>query len=75
MKHVSLWSLKKLPINDITAYIQTNSDPSLQARMVNLPLPDYSKLSPEESHESLITAISKMSEEKYEDFLLEIIDE
>jgi hypothetical protein len=75
MNHVSLWSLKKLPINEVIAYIQTNSTPSLQARMANLSLPDYNKLSPKETHESLITAISKMSEEKYEDFLLEIIDE
>jgi hypothetical protein len=72
---ISIWSLKKMPMDQVTAYIQTNGSVSFQARMANLPVSDYEKLAGDEARERLIDAISKMSGEQYDDYLLELIDE
>lgn len=72
---VSIWTLKKQPIQEIIAYILDHSDANYQAKLVNKELQAYLKLSPSAKSESMIHAISQMDEETYDDYLLELIDE
>jgi hypothetical protein len=72
---VSIWTLKKMPMDQVTAYIQANGSVSFQARMADMPVPEYANLAGDEAREKLIDAISRMSGEQYDDYLLELIDE
>lgn len=71
----SLWSIKKLPINEAIEFIRNNSSPALLAQIIKIPVTDYYKLSSSECRNQLLQAISSMSEDSYDHFLLEIIDE
>lgn len=76
MKHeVSVWTLKKRPLQEVLHYIEQNSSPAFQAKMVNLRPEEYSNLNHEAAREKLEIAISQMDDELYTDYLLEIIDE
>lgn len=75
MNHISLWSLKKLPMDEVIDYIRVHGKPELQARMANVPLDDYARMDEASARSSLIGSISRMNDEDYENCLLEIIDE
>lgn len=75
MNHISLWSLKKLPMEELIDYIRVHGKPELQARMASLPLDAFAQLGEAAARSSLVGSISQMEDEDYENFLLEIIDE
>ena len=72
---VSIWSLKKMPLPDVVAYIRTHGGAELQAEMAGVPLADYAKLSPAQAEDRLTGAIAAMDDERYSDYLLQLIDE
>ncbi|EPY06401.1 hypothetical protein PAALTS15_14676 [Paenibacillus alvei TS-15] len=72
---ISIWALKKMPLQQVIQYIMQHSAPDLQARMTNMQESDFEALSPDQAEDRLRDAISRMSEEKYTDYLLELIDE
>lgn len=72
---ISIWALKKMPLQQVIQYITQHSAPEFQARMINMQESDFEALSPEQAEDRLRDAISGMSEEKYTDYLLELIDE
>lgn len=72
---ISIWALKKMPLQQVIQYIGQHSSPDFQARMTNMQESDFEALSPEQAEDRLRDAISRMSEEKYTDYLLELIDE
>lgn len=75
MKHISIWNLKNMPMDEVVDFITENSRESFQAKMASAEEADYSRLSPPERKEALMQAISGMNEESYDEYLLEIIDE
>lgn len=75
MKHISIWNLKNMPMNEVVDFITENSHESFQAKMASAEEADFSRLSPPERKEVLMRAISGMAEESYDEYLLEIIDE
>lgn len=72
---ISIWALKKMPLQQVIQYLMQHSAPDLQARMTNMLESDFEALSPNQAEDRLRDAISGMSEEKYTDYLLELIDE
>lgn len=72
---ISIWALKKMPLQQVIQYIMQHSAPDLQARMTNMQESDFEALSQDQAEDRLRDAISTMSEEKYTDYLLELIDE
>lgn len=72
---ISIWTLKKMPMQQVVQYITQHSASDLQARMTNMQESDFEALSPDQAEDRLRDAISRMSEEKYTDYLLELIDE
>jgi hypothetical protein len=72
---ISIWALKKMPLQQVIQYIGQHSSPDFQARMTNMQESDFEALSPDQAEDRLRDAISRMSEEKYTDYLLELIDE
>jgi hypothetical protein len=75
MNHISLWGLKKLPMEEVVDYIRTHGKPELQARMANVPQDVFSLMDEASARSALAGGISRMDDEAYEDCLLEIIDE
>jgi hypothetical protein len=71
----SIWTLKKKPLPDIAAYIINNGNVRLQAEMAKMPVQEYQSLSMEAAAEQLIRSISRMDDERYNDYLLDLIDE
>ena len=72
---ISIWALKKMPLQQVIQYIEQHSTPDFQARMTNMQVSDYEALPTEQVQDKLRAAISNMSEELYTDYLLELIDE
>jgi hypothetical protein len=72
---ISIWALKKMPLQQVIQYIGQHSSPDFQARMTNMQESDFEALSPDQAEDRLRDAISRMSEEKYTDYLLDLIDE
>ncbi|MBN3527239.1 hypothetical protein [Paenibacillus apiarius] len=72
---ISIWTLKKMPMQHVVRYIEENSGIEFQARMANMSHNNYGKLTSAQAQEQLATAISRMNEEQYTDYLLELIDE
>lgn len=72
---ISIWALKKMPLQQVIHYIGQHSSPDFQARMTNMQVSDYEALSPDQAQDKLRAAISTMNEEHYTDYLLELIDE
>jgi len=66
---------QKMPLQQVIQYIGQHSSPDFQARMTNMQESDFEALSPDQAEDRLRDAISRMSEEKYTDYLLELIDE
>jgi hypothetical protein len=62
-------------MNDVLDYIEQNSTKQFQAQMIDMPLSEYDKLPVSEAREQLGMAISRMNEERYSEYLLELIDE
>ncbi|MBE9916732.1 hypothetical protein G8C92_22195 [Paenibacillus donghaensis] len=76
MSHdISIWTLKKMPLQQVIQYIEQNSTPEYRARMAKIKKADYERLPAEQAQDKLAAAISKMSEEEYTDYLLELVDE
>lgn len=75
MTSYSLWSVKKLPIQEAVQFIRSHSTIQLQAQITGQSIEEYEQLSSSDAYEKLLHAISTMSEESYDEFLLEIIDE
>ncbi|EJW16109.1 hypothetical protein M5X00_11620 [Paenibacillus alvei] len=72
---ISIWALKKMPMQQVIQYIEQHSSTDFQARMTNMQVSDYEALSPDQAQDELRAAISTMNEEHYTDYLLELIDE
>lgn len=76
MSHdISIWTLKKMPLQLVVQYIEQNSTPEYRARMAKIKKADYERLPAEQAQDKLAAAISNMSEEEYTDYLLELVDE
>ncbi|WP_274361350.1 hypothetical protein [Paenibacillus thermotolerans] len=75
MKHISIWNLKNMPLDQVVDFITENSQEGFQAKMASAEEAEYSRMSPPERKEALMRAIFDMNEESYEQHLLEIIDE
>ncbi|WP_339322579.1 hypothetical protein [Paenibacillus sp. FSL W8-0194] len=72
---ISIWTLKKMPMQEVIQYIEQNSTPAYRARMAKINQADYERLPSEQAQDKLAAAISKMSEQEYTDYLLELVDE
>jgi hypothetical protein len=64
-----------MPLQQVIQYIVRNSTPEFQARMADMKQTEYGLLLPDQAQDKLAVAISKMSEEDYTDYLLELVDE
>ncbi|GIO33150.1 MULTISPECIES: hypothetical protein [Paenibacillus] len=72
---ISIWTLKKMPLQQVIQYIERNSTPDYRARMAKISKMDYERLPAAQAQDKLAAAISNMSEEEYTDYLLELVDE
>ncbi|MDR9853431.1 hypothetical protein RJP21_07460 [Paenibacillus sp. VCA1] len=72
---ISIWTLKKMPLQQVIQYIERNSTPDYRARMAKISKTDYERLPAAQAQDKLAAAISNMSEEEYTDYLLELVDE
>ncbi|WP_438445529.1 hypothetical protein [Gorillibacterium sp. sgz5001074] len=75
MESTSVWTLKKRPLPEVAAFIMDNGSEKLQAEMARLPMSDYRSLNAAAAADRIMTSISKMDDETYTGYLLDIIDE
>ncbi|PZD97472.1 hypothetical protein DNH61_02305 [Paenibacillus sambharensis] len=75
MERISIWTLKKLPLDDIVDYIQLHGSTDLQARIAEVSLDDYIRMTAAQGADRIKQQIAVIPEEKYDEFLLELIDE
>lgn len=75
MESTSVWTLKKRPLPEVAAFIIDHGSEMLQAEMARLSVQEYRSLRADDAAEKIMASISRMDDETYTDYLLDIIDE